>query len=81
MYGCLNPEDSEIGGDFLGGADGVSILLDSPVNFGLSSQLELVEGDSNVFSVVLGVGRGTVIGFSKGFSVIMIGGLKFGDGP
>ena len=81
MYGCLSPEDSEIGGNLLGGADGVSILFDSPANFGLSSQLELVEGDSNVFSVGFGVGRGTFIGFSNSLSEIMIGGLTFGDGP
>jgi hypothetical protein len=42
MYGVLNPPESETDGAFLIGAEGVRILRDSPMNLGLSSQLEAV---------------------------------------
>lgn len=71
IYGCFSPPDSETGGIFRGGGEGVRILLDSPVNLGLSSQLELVEGASPVFSLLFGVE--TAIGFSRGLSIIMGG--------
>ena len=40
MYGCFSPPESETAGALLGGDDGVRIPLDSPMNLGLSSQLE-----------------------------------------
>ncbi len=59
MYGCLNPAESETTGIFLGGREGVNIPLDSPVNWGLSSQF--------VAAVVGGLGGD---GFSTILSVI-----------
>ena len=72
MYGCFNPPDSETGGNLLGRGEGVRILFVSPVNLGLSSQFELVEGASNVFSTAFGVE--TVVVLSRVLSMI-IGGL------
>ena len=40
MYGVFSPPDSETEGAFLVGAEGVRIPRDSPMNLGLSSQLE-----------------------------------------
>lgn len=74
MYGCFSPPDSETEGVLLGGGEGVRIRLDSPVNLGLSSQFELVEGASNVFSLAFGVE--TVMVLSSVLSMI-IGGLGF----
>lgn len=40
MYGCLRPPDSDTAGAFRGAGDGVRIPVDSPLNLGLSSQLD-----------------------------------------
>ena len=40
MYGCLRPPDSDTAGAFRGEGEGVRIPVDSPLNLGLSSQLD-----------------------------------------
>src|SRR6266851_880062 len=63
------------------GDDGVRIPLDSPMNLGLSSQLEalwppggVIVGLSKVLSEMIVCGNG----FSEPFSVIMIGFMRVG---
>src|SRR5258708_38549776 len=81
MYGCLSLLDSETEGALLVGDDGVRIPLDSPMNLGLSSQLEAVWPPGGVIAGLSKVLLEMIVcgsGFSRLFSVIMIGFMRVG---
>lgn len=81
MYGCRSPLEEDTGGALRGGADGVKIPLDSPMNCGLSSQLDAVGLGVSWKAVIFlsGVTSGGNIIFSELESARTIGGLTLGD--
>lgn len=79
MYGCLRPLGSVTIGTLRGAEDGVTSPLDSPVNLGISSQLDATEGPTYAG---LSGGPGIIVGGEglrlEPFSFTRIVGFRLG---